>query len=220
MKLKIVPFLLSFALSSFAQSTNASVNVRAWGDNTYGQTNVPPDLTNAVAVSAGDYHCLALRTDGSVVAWGYGGDGRTTIPANATNVVAISAGAYHSLALRADGTVLGWGDNSFYGQATGVPGGPPGIVTNGGQILSNVVAIAAGSYCSLALKADGTIVEWGAVNVTNIQAVTNVVAITTYSEHAFAVKADRTVLSWGTRGGAISVQQNATNVVAISTSTM
>src|SRR5207245_1564094 len=54
----------------------------------------------------------------------------------------------HSLALRGDGTVAAWGDNS-YGQAS-VPAG-----------LTNVVAVAAASYGSVALKADGTLVAWG-----------------------------------------------------------
>ena len=37
----------------------------AWGD----LTNVPPGLTNVIAVAAGGYHNLALQRDGNVVAW-------------------------------------------------------------------------------------------------------------------------------------------------------
>jgi hypothetical protein len=33
-------------------------------------TNVPPDLTNAVAIAAGSGHTLALTAEGRVVAWG------------------------------------------------------------------------------------------------------------------------------------------------------
>jgi hypothetical protein len=32
----------------------------AWGDNSAGQTNVPANLTNVVAIAAGGYHNLAL----------------------------------------------------------------------------------------------------------------------------------------------------------------
>jgi hypothetical protein len=53
------------------------------------------------------------------------------------------------LVLKKDGTVFAWGQN-LYGQAT-VPSG-----------LSNVVAIACGSWHCLALKRDGTVVAWGA----------------------------------------------------------
>jgi alpha-tubulin suppressor-like RCC1 family protein len=56
-----------------------------------------------------------------------------------TNVSAIAA-SLHSLALKNDGTVVGWGYNE-YGQAT-IPAG-----------LTNVAAIAAGYFHSLALKA-------------------------------------------------------------------
>ena len=36
----------------------------AWGDNTYGQTNTPSGLANAVKLAAGGYHNLALASDG------------------------------------------------------------------------------------------------------------------------------------------------------------
>jgi hypothetical protein len=206
--MRIVPFILLLALSGFAQSTNPAVNVRAWGDNTCGQTNVPPDLTNAVAISAGMYHSLALRADASVVAWGDNSNGQITVPPNATNVVAVSAGGYHSLALKVDGTVLGWGNNGN-GQITVPPN------------ATNVVAIAAGQYSSLALKADGTIVGWGDSYYGEISippAATNVVAIATYWWHGLALKADGTVLGWGEPDwGASFVPSTANNVVAIAT---
>lgn len=41
--------------------------VKAWGGNNYGQTNVPPNLTNVVAISAGGDHALALVGDGPPV---------------------------------------------------------------------------------------------------------------------------------------------------------
>jgi len=139
---------LGVAVFLAAPLAHATGTVTAWGDNSYGQTNVPAGLSNVVAVAGGYYHSLALRADGTVAAWGYNYYGQTTVPADLSNVVAVAAGAYHSLALRADGTVAAWGDNS-YGQTT-VPAG-----------LSNVVAVAGGFFHSLALRADGTVVAWG-----------------------------------------------------------
>ena len=74
--------------------------VAAWGNNDSGQTTVPAGLSNVVAIAAGYYHSLALKTDGTVVAWGYNGYGQTNVPAGLSNVVAIAAGGYHSLALK------------------------------------------------------------------------------------------------------------------------
>ena len=93
--------------------------------------DIAGQLTNVVAIAAGDDHSLALKADGTVVGWGDNFYGEITIPAGLTNVVAIAAGGYHSLALKADGTVVGWGDNN-YGEIN-IPAG-----------LTNVVAIAAG----------------------------------------------------------------------------
>lgn len=72
--------------------------VFAWGENDYGQTNVPPGLSNVVAIAAGNYHNVALRSDGTVVAWGDNEYGQTNVPAGLTNVVAISAGGDQSIA--------------------------------------------------------------------------------------------------------------------------
>ena len=117
--------------------------VVAWGYNFYGQTTVPAGLTGVTVISAGGYHNLALKNDGTVVAWGDNGQGQTTVPAGLTGVTAISAGFYHSLALKNDGTVVAWGQNGE-GQAT-VPTG-----------LTGVKAISAGGYHSLALRMTDT----------------------------------------------------------------
>jgi alpha-tubulin suppressor-like RCC1 family protein len=89
----------------------------------------------------------------------------TTVPQGLSNVVAIAAGSDYGLALRRDGTVLGWGANRT-GAATGVPSPvfpneATGTVMIAGQVLSNVVAIAADADHSLALKSNGTVVSWG-----------------------------------------------------------
>jgi hypothetical protein len=77
--------------------------VTAWGNNNYGQTTLPPSLSNVVAVAAGDLHSLALLANGTVVAWGYNAYGQTNTPSGLTNVVAIAAGTQHCLALVGDG---------------------------------------------------------------------------------------------------------------------
>ena len=155
----------------------ADGTVVQWGASSGGVSAPPAGLSNVVAIAAGGgglARNLALKRDGTVVAWGAGSDYARSTPPGLSNVVAISVGENHSLALKADGTVFGWGIN-IHGEATGVatPARPwvaSGPVVLSGQVLTNVVAIAAGNEYgmtggggkySLALRKDGTVVAWG-----------------------------------------------------------
>ena len=60
------------------------------------------ELKNIVAITAGEQHSLALKSDGSIVGWGGNWAGQATPPAG-NNFVAIAAGGEHSLALK-----IGW----------------------------------------------------------------------------------------------------------------
>ena len=206
-------------LSSFIR---AASQVIVWGDNTYGETNVPATVTNVIALAAGDIHCLALRADGTVVSWG----NQTVVPADLTNVVGIAAGSGNSLALRADGTITTWGQGYFSqmppdvtnvvalalgpGQlhslvlradGTVVDWGNPGYgLTNIPPTAKNIVSVAAGSFHSLALRSDGTVVAWGdnTYHQTRIPAgTTNIIAIAAGWYDSAALRADGTVLTWG-----------------------
>ena len=85
-------------LHSVALLSNGTVVV--WGDNSFGQTNVPPGLTNVIAIAAGDYHTLALRADGVIIGWGDNSFGQLNVP-SVPNPVALASGNYHGLALSA-----------------------------------------------------------------------------------------------------------------------
>jgi alpha-tubulin suppressor-like RCC1 family protein len=50
-----------------------------------------------VAIAAGGYHSLALKSDGTVVAWG--DYGQSTVPWTLTGVTRIGAGDNESLAI-------------------------------------------------------------------------------------------------------------------------
>lgn len=75
----------------------------AWGDNGYGQANMPAGLGNAVAVAADGSHCLALRADGSVIAWGCNYSGQTNVPVVPSNALVLAAGPAHNMALVGSG---------------------------------------------------------------------------------------------------------------------
>ncbi len=175
--------------------------VWAWGNNYDGQLgdstsgmnkNIPVQvkdatdptgfLTNIIGVSAGWFHSLALKADGTVWAWGNNskgqlGDGNfgtnknipvqvkdTTDPSTfITNVISIFASWSHSLALKTDGTVWAWGNNYDGQLGDGTSGTNKNIpvqvqdVTDPTDFLTNVIDISAGWFHSLGLKIDGTV---------------------------------------------------------------
>src|SRR6267154_3589389 len=62
-------------------------SVIAWG---WGLgTNVPPALTNVIAIAAGSEHCVVILTDGSVTAWGNNSYAQTNVPEDLSNIVAV-----------------------------------------------------------------------------------------------------------------------------------
>jgi hypothetical protein len=86
------------------------------------------------------------------------------------HIVAVSAGEGHSMALEADGYVYTWGDNQYgqLGNGRNEPCSAPVRVIAGMQNredpnspLSNIVAISAGHWHSLAIDGDGIVWAWG-----------------------------------------------------------
>ena len=147
------------------------------GNNTTGNSQpvfVPVAVApNIVAISAGEFHSLALADNGEVWAWGLSSDGqagtgsattpRYLVPqkvSGITSAIAIAAGGKHNLALLANGSVVAWGANASgqLGNGGTASAATPVNVTGLG---SGVSAIAAGGAHSLAIKADGTLVAWG-----------------------------------------------------------
>jgi alpha-tubulin suppressor-like RCC1 family protein len=192
--------------SNHSLALDQNGTVVAWGDNSCGQTNVPPAASSVVAISAGATHSLALLADGRVVAWGDNTCGQTNVPSGLSDMVTVEAGGYHNLALTKYGTVLAWGNNDR-GQ-TNVP-----------LDLVNVGAVAGGKYHSLALRQDGTLVAWGQWSSGNpVQvpaALSNIVAIAagkTGNDHDLVVMADGTAVDWSETN---QVQLGFTNVAAV-----
>jgi hypothetical protein len=91
-----------------------------------------------VAIGAGDYHSLAIKTTGTVVTWGGNSQGQCNPPPGLASVVATDGGGEHSLGLNLDGSVAAWGAN-WDGQCNLDPN------------LTNVVAAAAGGSHTLLL---------------------------------------------------------------------
>ncbi len=181
--------------------------VFAWGDNQNGQCNVPPGLSNVVAIAGGYIHSLALKGNGTVVAWGNNQYGQCNVPTNLTHVAFLAQGyGLHNLVLKEDGTVVAWGNND-YGQCN-VPAD-----------LTNVIGVAVGYVHSLAVRRDGTVAAWGrnVLGECNVPAgLTNAVAVAAGTWHSLALRRDGTVVAWGyNNAGQATVPSNVSNVVAI-----
>jgi serine/threonine protein kinase len=182
------------ALNEFALALRPDGMVQGWGDNRFGQTDVPAGLSGVVAIAAGQgartAHVLALRTDGTVAGWGDNTFNQASPPPGLSNAVAIAAGEFHSLALTRDGRVVAWGHRSS--PALAVP-----------ENLPRVKAIAAGADFSLALLNEGRVVAWGLndagqCQVPQVSAL--VVKIVAGSGHALAQLDDGQVIAWGDNG--------------------
>jgi alpha-tubulin suppressor-like RCC1 family protein len=139
--------------------------LRSWGLNSYGEVGD--------GVSNGPNHCHLQACSTKPVAV-------TGLPAG--QLKAFSTGDQFELVLLNNGTVRAWGENDYGGElGDGTSSGPslcaghacsttPVAVCAVGQPsctftsheLTNVAAISAGDYMSLALLTNGTVVAWGA----------------------------------------------------------
>jgi alpha-tubulin suppressor-like RCC1 family protein len=146
------------------------------------------DIDNIVAISAGYNFALALTGDGRVYAWGGNDSGQlgqntqNTLPSQAVlvkdaagtgtleGITMIAAGGRHALAMDGAGRVYSWGSaaNGKLGDGANRPVVnqsllPISVVDESStSTLTAAASIAAGYQHSLALKADGTLLMWGA----------------------------------------------------------
>lgn len=190
------------------------------------------------SVSAGYLHSLALCHDGTLASWGHNTQGQLghghqnpalvpgSVPVNGAlagkTVIAIAAGAYHNLALCSDGAIIAWGYNNHGQLGTGdrQSRNVPVVVEPVGALAGKrVMAIAAGSYHSLALCDDGTLAAWGyndegelgdgttqtalapvQVDVSGLLAGKSIERIASGQYHNLALCTDGTLVSWGYNG--------------------
>jgi len=152
----------------FAAALAADGTVYAWGSNHFGQlgsTNAPedphptpvavplPSGVDVIQLSAGNYHLLALTTDGSVITWGNGEHtiAEVTMPAD-TVVRSVQAGKQGSnLILTTTGRVLAWGDNDFGRLGDGTTIDRPTPVAVHLPTGAPVVALATGWWHAMAV---------------------------------------------------------------------
>jgi alpha-tubulin suppressor-like RCC1 family protein len=206
-----------------------------WGNNNFGQlgdnTITPKSSpiqtisggTNWKLISAGYYHTLAIKTDGTLWAWGTNSQGQlgnNTIAhksspiqtiAGGSNWKSVSCGVFHTAAVKVDSTLWIWGYNPSgqLGDNTIAHKSSPVQTIAGG---SNWKLVTGGMYHTAAIKTDGTLWLWGKNNygqlgdntitpksspIQTISGGTNWKLVASGFYHTVAIKIDGTLWLWG-----------------------
>ena len=176
------------------------------------------ELPRPGILSAGSFHTVALRKDGTVVCWGSNRHDQLEEPSG--RFTAVSAGGYHTVALREDGTVVCWGNNRYdqleepSGRFTAVSAGGYHIVAlrEDGTVVcwgsnrhdqleepsGRFIAVSAGGYHTVALRKDGTVVCWGCNRYNQLEEPSGrFIAVSAGDYHTVALREDGTVVCWG-----------------------
>jgi len=172
--------------------------------------------TNWSYVSAGIWHTMALKTDGTLWAWGSNarnqlGDGTTvnritpTQIGTAMNWASVSAGHSGTKAIRTDGTLWGWGIVDLGNGTLTRQNIPAKIGTDVDWAYVSAFAH------TIAIRTDGTLWAWGDNDFgqvgnsattrpqipVQIGAETNWSPVSIFGQHTVAVRTDGTLWAWG-----------------------
>jgi alpha-tubulin suppressor-like RCC1 family protein len=208
----------------------------AWGSGGTGQqgtgnttarsspVSVVGGFTDWIQLSAGAYHSLGVRSNGTAWAWGAGGTGRlgdgttadksspVSVVGGYTDWVQLSAGQYHSLGVRANGTAWGWGNNvegRLGNNGGGFTNSPVSVV--GG--FTDWVQVSGARAHSLGVRANGTAWAWGygffgalgdntrvdkSSPVSVVGGFTDWVQVSAGFQRSLGLRANGTAWAWGT----------------------
>jgi alpha-tubulin suppressor-like RCC1 family protein len=210
-------------------------NAYAWGSNDNGRLgdNTVTSRSSPVSVvggfsdwsslSAGGYHSLGIRSNGTLWAWGDNVSGRlgdnTVTSSNSpvsvvggfTDWIQASAGSAHSLGIRADGTLWAWGSNlnGRLGDNTITSRRSPVSVVGG---FTDWVQVSSTGAHSLGVRANGTLWAWGSnasgslgdntitsrsSPVSVVGGFTDWIQASVGSSHSLGLRANGTIWAWG-----------------------
>ena len=151
------------------------------GNNDYGQlghNNISLDyvkyqnniiLTDAISVSCGEYHTVALLTNGSIVTFGDNDSGQVghdkkcpSIINTSHEVISMSTGSFHTVVLLKGNYVYGFGSNVFgqLGQSD-YTNNIKGFFKYNSDLLDNVASVSCGSNYTAILLNNGCVLVCG-----------------------------------------------------------
>jgi|GEM_PF-822033 len=135
-------------------------------------------------VTAGIWHTVGMRSDGTVVATGYNAQGQCEV-GDWTSIVQLVAGERHTIGLRADGTVIAAGGND------------EGECDVGDW--TDIVQVDCGRYHTVGLRSDGTLVATGrnTSGQCDVDGWTGIVRVAAGFYHTLGLRADGTVAAVG-----------------------
>ena len=134
-------------------------------------------------ISAGNWHSMGVKTNGTVVAIGDNDYGQCDDVKKWGDIVSVSAGEWYGLGLKKDGTVITCGDAE-----------DTKIIVNDWQ---NIVSIATGEKHAVGLKSDGTVAICGDDEKFICTKWNNIAAISAGNSHTVGLKKDGTVIAVG-----------------------
>jgi len=133
------------------------------------------------------------------------------------NVIAISSNHLHAMAITANGNLWAWGHNHHGELGSGVIGNRDEYVHEPIRVMRGVVAVSAGAYYTMAVKADGSLWGWGKNDFgqlgngaiinhdgyvpesvpSPIYVMSDVTAVSAGVNHTMAIKTDGSLWGWG-----------------------
>ena len=140
--------------------------------------------TNYKSISAGGYHTVGLKSNGTVLACGNNDNGQCDV-SKWKDIISISAGNCHTVGLKKDGTVVACGNN-YYGQCNVAK-------------WENIIAISAGKEHTVGLQEDGTVIAIGnnVFGQCDVKKWKNIIAISAGGNHTVGLKEDDSVVAVG-----------------------
>ena len=173
----------------------------------YTSSPVQISTSSWIAVSAGDSHSVALRSDYTIWGWGSNMLGQLGITGSTLSTAVIGGGASFTAFINGDGRLWTWGNNGNgqLGQLNTSTYSSPAVIG-----FYSWTSLSVGQSHMLAIRSDSTLWAWGYNGVGQLGTNDTVSRsspvlvntstwsqVATYNSHTLAIRSDGTLWGWG-----------------------